>query len=306
MTSRFSARRVAAGVAFVAPLVWAALSFADSSAICGDCRFERAAACGEGFLEGPVMDADGRIWMVDIVAGALKRSDRPGHCETIVASGGSPNGLAIGPDGRVYLADQQRGVLAYEPGAQEPVVVVGEWRGAPLTGPNDLVFDSQGGLYVTVPRGTLFDPEGLVLYLPAGGGNADLQLIGDRLAFPNGIVMGPNGQTVLVAEMTAKRILSLPAAGMASPMNTPYVWARTQGGVGPDGMHRGDDGRVHVANLGRGEVLVYAADGVQEAALQLPEEAGTLTTNVTIGHDGWLYVTESEKGELWRVRLATD
>ena len=127
-------------------------------------------------------------------------------------------------------------------------------------------------------------------------------LLSDQLAFPNGITLSPDGQTVLVGEFAAKRIVSLPAPKSTSPLKLAYVYAMTRGGIGPDGLTVDPKGRLFAANFGSGEVLVFSPEGVPLDAIRLPGDAGRLVTNVAL-HDSALYITEAEKGEVWRVRL---
>ena len=62
-------------------------------------------ASGLGYPEGPVAMADGSIVLVELAAGTLTRI-APGGARSVIATlGGSPNGVAIGPDGRFYVCN---------------------------------------------------------------------------------------------------------------------------------------------------------------------------------------------------------
>src|SRR5437879_4341966 len=111
------------------------------------------------FPEGPVAMPDGSVLLVEIRGQRLTR----------VWPGG-PNGAAIGPDGKCYVCNNggfswvpTRNTIM--PGAPEPheyiggsiqrvdlqsgkvETVVDKCGEHPLKGPNDLVFDSHGGLW---------------------------------------------------------------------------------------------------------------------------------------------------------------
>ena len=60
-------------------------------------------------------------------------------------------------------------------------------------------------------------------------------------------------------------------------------------------------GNIYVAHYGSGEVLVFAPNGDYYGAIRLPERAGSDPTNLAF-HSGYLYITESKKGEIWRVK----
>jgi gluconolactonase len=59
---------------------------------------------GLQFPEGPVACADGSVILVEIAAGALTRVAPDGTKTVIACPGGGPNGAAIGPDGKGYIA----------------------------------------------------------------------------------------------------------------------------------------------------------------------------------------------------------
>src|SRR5262249_23266230 len=60
---------------------------------------------GLQFPEGPVAMADGSVILVEIAARTVTRV-APDGAKTIVAGpGGGPNGAAVGPDGKCYVAN---------------------------------------------------------------------------------------------------------------------------------------------------------------------------------------------------------
>ena len=73
-----------------------------------------------------------------------------------------------------------------------------------------------------------------------------------------------------------------------------YVFARLNGGHGPDSMTADVEGNIYAAHYGSGEVVIFVLNGDYYGAIQLPPGAGSFTTNAAI-HDGYLYITEAEK-----------
>src|SRR5688572_13878196 len=129
---------------------------------------------GLEFPEGPVAMADGSVVVVEIKGGRITRVSPDGEKSVVAETGGGPNGAAIGPDGKLYVANngasfhyiEMEGMLIpeqppppgqYEGGRIERVdldsgaveVLYRECDGRPLRSPNDLVFDAQGGFYFT-------------------------------------------------------------------------------------------------------------------------------------------------------------
>src|SRR6202035_2193687 len=127
---------------------------------------------GLQFPEGPVACADGSVILVEIAAGALTRVAPDGNKTVVAKPGAAPNGAAIGPDGKAYVANnggfewavdsqgRRRPLVQakdYSGGRLERVdlatgaveVLYRECAGHQLRGPNDLVCDAQGGIYFT-------------------------------------------------------------------------------------------------------------------------------------------------------------
>ena len=65
----------------------------------------REFASGLKFPEGPVAMDDGSVILVEIAAGKITRVKPDGRTQTIARPGGGPNGLAIGPDGALYVCN---------------------------------------------------------------------------------------------------------------------------------------------------------------------------------------------------------
>ena len=114
---------------------------------------------------------DGSVIVVEIARGTLSRVSPDGEITVIAAPGGGPNGAAIGPEDFCYICNNggfewsrsaRRGLLFpgdqaadYTTGRIEKVdletgevsVLYTECDGEPLKGPNDIVFDAQGGFW---------------------------------------------------------------------------------------------------------------------------------------------------------------
>src|SRR6201999_373342 len=65
----------------------------------------REIATGLRFPEGPVAMDDGSVIVVEMAAGAITRVTPDGKKHVIATPGGGPNGLAIGPDGALYVCN---------------------------------------------------------------------------------------------------------------------------------------------------------------------------------------------------------
>ena len=65
----------------------------------------RILASGLGFPEGPVAMPDGSVILTDIRNGRCPRVAPDGTVSVFSTTGGGPNGLAVGPDGALYLCN---------------------------------------------------------------------------------------------------------------------------------------------------------------------------------------------------------
>ncbi|HEV7234036.1 MAG TPA: SMP-30/gluconolactonase/LRE family protein, partial [Sphingorhabdus sp.] len=125
---------------------------------------------GLRFPEGPVVMPDGSIILTEIARGRITRVFPDGSKEAVAQTGGGPNGLAVGPDGRLYCCNnggfeyiESNGMLAphgiskdyaggrieridIDTGAVEVLYKSGDF-GCVLRGPNDIVFDAHGGFW---------------------------------------------------------------------------------------------------------------------------------------------------------------
>jgi gluconolactonase len=266
---------------------------------CTDCAVEKVAACG-GFLEGLNVDAEGTVWAVDLFGNRILSIDpATGECTERGPGGGRPNGAKFAADGTLILADAE-GLMRFDP-ADGSVVSMGvAYEGSPIPDLNDLVIAADGGIYFTAPTGSDFDtPIGRAFYVAPG--SQDAELVADGMAFPNGIGLSPDGLRVYLAEFAKAQILVLPAQG-AGGMGTSYIYARTTGGIGPDGMTVAPDGTLYQAVFQAGKVSVFSPRGEPLGDIVLPEGAGTMTTNVAV-HDGVVYIVEGQLGEIWKMAL---
>ncbi|HJS32138.1 MAG TPA: SMP-30/gluconolactonase/LRE family protein, partial [Alphaproteobacteria bacterium] len=69
----------------------------------------------DSFLEGPSVDRDGNLWVVDVPFGRVFRIAPSGTWTLVAEYDGWPNGLKIHRDGRVFLADYKNGLMTLDP-----------------------------------------------------------------------------------------------------------------------------------------------------------------------------------------------
>jgi gluconolactonase len=257
-------------------------------------RAARVIARGLDFPEGPMFDAAGDLWCVELKAGRLARLGRDGALDRFVV-GGAPNGLALDAAGGVWFCDADRdAVRRLDPATGETATVVQTVDGHALDRPNDLAFDAAGNLVFTCPGTSRTEPTGYVCCLSPDGA---CTVIADGLYFPNGLAFTPNGDLVL-AETRRQRLWRGGWDAVARRWIAPAPLCATVGApIGPDGLAIDAEGRIHAAIYGAGQVEIFASDGQRLGALTTP---GAHTSNCAFDPSGrlGLVVTETERGEL--------
>jgi gluconolactonase len=251
------------------------------------------------YCEGVVFDHDGNAYVshgkfVTKVSPAGKKSEW-------LNTGGAPNGHKILGDGTHLVCDGDKHCV-WHVAADGKVLgkASSECDGTPLRGPNDLTLDTKnGGFYFTDPGGSDDKkPIGTIHYVTKDGKTL---LVAKELAFPNGIVLTPDGKRLLVAESKKNRVLEYPVEGPGK-VGAMRVFADLpakkdeQIDNQPDGMCLDADGNLYVAHYGMRQVQVLDKDG--KLVRRYP--GGNLTTsNVAFGGPNMdtLYITGGIKGE---------
>jgi len=255
----------------------------------------------DSFLEGPVFDRAGRLYVTDIPFGRIFRIDQAGEWDLVAEYDGWPNGMKIHRDGRIFITCYKRGLMLLDPdtGAVTPFLENAGSEG--FRGVNDLTFAANGDLYFTDQGQTgLQDPTGRVYRLRPSG---ELTCLVDTVPSPNGIVIDDAMGSLFVAVTRAQQIWRIPlnASGLVAKVG---VFAQLHGGLGgPDGIALDAEGCLIVAHTGFGSI--WRLSPVAEPLLRVTSPAGISTTNVAYGGpDGAiLFITESQTGSILTARM---
>ena len=219
----------------------------------------------DNYCEGVVFDADGRGYISHgkvIVEFALDGKNK------VWAETGAPNGHKILADGTHLVCDASRhAVLHLAADGSLLANASDECDGKPLRGPNDLTLDTpNGGFYFSDPgESSDVNPIGTVHYVDSKG---KTHLCDSKLAFPNGIVLTPDGKKLYLAESKKNRVL---VYDVLSPGRTGNrkVFAdlptkdTSTGQIDnqPDGMCLDAAGNLYVAHYGMKQVQVLDPTG---------------------------------------------
>ncbi|MEO1193639.1 MAG: SMP-30/gluconolactonase/LRE family protein [Pseudomonadota bacterium] len=259
----------------------------------------------DSFLEGPSFDADGNLYLVDIPYGRILKVDPAGTWSLVADYDGWPNGLKFHRDGRAFIADYRRGILALDPASGAIEEVFTGRASESFRGCNDLFFADDGLLYFTDQGQTgLQDPTGRVFR--ADLESRHLTLLLNSGVSPNGLVMDRAQRQLYVAMTRGNAVwrLILQADGSVSKVG---IFLQLSGGhSGPDGLAIDQEGNIYVAHAGMGCVWVFSPLGEPIWRIRC-EEIGLTTTNIAFGGPERrdLYITVSDAGVVARVTLPT-
>jgi len=284
---------------------------------------------GLDFPEGPIAMTDGSVILVEIRRQTLSRVLPDGNIEVIAQLGGGPNGAAIGPDGMVYVCNNGGFLWTQEDGITRPIgtpddyvsgsiqrvdpatgrfeTIYDSCDGQPLRGPNDIVFDAQGGFYFTDlgKSNAEYVHHGAFYYALADGSR--ITRVHAPMITPNGIGLSPDDKTVHVAETRTGRVWSFDLIGPGEIAPPPFDMPGRLEVTLPeyqllDSLAVQADGKICVATLMRGGISVVPIGGGAVDFIEVPGDP--YITNICFGgadmRDAW--ITASGTGCLYHMR----
>ncbi len=219
-------------------------------------RAGRVILDGLVFPEGPRWH-EGRLWFSDMHAHEVIAVTPDGERETIVEVPNQPSGLGFLPDGRLLIVSMtDRKLLRLDPDGLQEVADISDQ--VPFHC-NDMVVDAEGNAYIgnfgfdLLGRATP-QPTTMVLVRPQG----ESLVVADGLQFPNGTVITPEGDTLVVGESWGQRLTAFDIEDNGG-LSGRRVWADL--GFSPDGICLDAEGAIWVAIPTNPGALVRVAEG---------------------------------------------
>lgn len=268
-------------------------------------------ASGLKFPEGPIAMPDGSVILVEIQGEVLTRVTPDGKKHVVARMPGGPNGAAVGPKGKIYVTNNGGftwhtlpdgrtfpsiapptytggSIQVVDPETGKVETLYDSCDGRKLNGPNDLVFDDDGGFWFTDLGKTreYVSDRGAVYYAKADGSKIEQKVF--PLERPNGCGLSPDGKTLYVVETPTCRLWAFELSGPGQIKDAKGTFRGEKGRVvtGLGGYQMFDSlavdsaGHICVATLITGAVSDISPDGKSVTQYKFPDG---MVTNVCFG-----------------------
>ena len=242
------------------------------------------------FTEGPASDAQGNVYFTDQPNDRILKWSVEGQLTTWMQPAGRANGLTFDKDGNLWACADEKNELWKISADKKVTVVLKDYEGKLLNGPNDIWIHPNGTVYFTDPhykrpywkRGPKEMDE--CVYRVAADGKQFTRIIAD-LKQPNGIIGTPDGKLLYVADIGAGKTYRYeiqPDGGVSG--KHPFCE------LGSDGMTIDNQGNVYLTGKG---VSVFNPEGKK---IEQIDVSGDWTANVCFGGKdrSTLFITASK------------
>jgi gluconolactonase len=273
--------------------------FADG-VVAPDAKLEKLAG-GFAFTEGPTRDRAGNVFFVDQPNDRIMKWSADGKLSTFMQPSAYANGMCFDANGNLIACCDEHNQLWSIAPDKSVTVLITNYLGKYLNGPNDVWIAPNGGMFITDPfyKRTWWDHTTMALtneevfYLSPD--RKTLTMVTDDLKKPNGITGAPDGKHLYVSDIGAGQTWRYDIQSDGSLQNKTFICS-----LGSDGMTIDADGNLYLT--GRG-VTVFDPAGKKIDHIDVPEP---WTANVCFfGPDNkTLFITASKNVYSIRLKIA--
>jgi gluconolactonase len=230
------------------------------------------------FTEGPAADAKGNVYFTDQPNDRIMIWSTSDTLTTFMQPAGRSNGMFFDRQGFLWsCADEKNELWRISPD-KKIEVVLNEYNGKLLNGPNDLWIAPDGSLFLTDPfykrpwwkHSNMPQEIQCVYYLSSD--HKILNRVTEDLGQPNGIVGTPDGKTLYVADIGRNKTWSYTINKDGSLGNKKLFCE-----MGSDGMTMDAEGNIYLTGKG---VTIFDKTGKLLGNIEIPE---SWTANVCFG-----------------------
>ncbi len=257
----------------------------------------RVLATGIRFGEGPRWHK-GELWFSDMHAQRVMRMAADGQLSEAVTVPKDPSGLGWLPDGRLLVVSMlDRRLLCWDGASLSQHADLSALAAHPC---NDMVVDAMGRAYVghfgfDKWGGSTPTNASLLCAEPDGS----VREVAPQLNFPNGLVITPDGQTLVVAESYGGRLTAF-SIERNGDLSGRRLWADMPEMGVPDGICMDTEGGIWVA-LPRSKQCIRVREG-GEVTHRIALEQGAFACMLGGGDGKTLYVMTAASSDRERCR----
>ena len=231
------------------------------------------------FTEGPAVGPNGDVFFTDQPNDRILRwSTKDKSVSIYMEPSGRSNGLYFDHQGNLLSCADDKNQLWRIDSEKNVTVLIDDFEGKKLNGPNDLWVDPKGGVYFTDPfykRGYWTRTEQeieqqRVYYLTPD--LKDIRIVAEDYVKPNGIIGSKDCSLLYVADIGDKKTYSYTINPDGSLSNKTLF-----ANMGSDGMTMDNHGNVYLTGDG---VTVFDPKGKQLLQIRIDQK---WTANVTFG-----------------------
>lgn len=236
------------------------------------------AAEGFEFTEGPAVDKNGDIFFTDQPNDRIvKWTAKDNSVSDWMSPSGRSNGLYFDQNGDLISCADEKNELWRIDAQKNVTVLVDNFEGKKLGGPNDVWVHPNGGMYFTDPfyKRPWWDyeePEINERRVYYRGQKGEVTIADNAFVMPNGIIGNAEGTILYVADIGDKKTYKYQIKEDGTLTDRELFC-----NLGSDGMTLDHQGNVYLTGNG---VTVFDASGRQIQHIEVPEK---WTANVTFG-----------------------
>jgi gluconolactonase len=250
------------------------------------------------FTEGPTCDTNGNVFFTDQPNNRIMEWSVAGKLSTFLQPAGRANGMYFDAGGNlIACADGKNELWSIAPD-KKVTVLVKDYQGKYLNGPNDVWVAPNGAMYLTDPfyRRSWWDHDQM-----AQDSEQVYRLSSDRKQFarvtsdlnkPNGIIGTPDGKKLFVADIGAGRTYRYDLRPDGSLTNKLLFCE-----MGSDGMTLDEEGDLYLTGNG---VTVFDKNGRRIEHIAVPEP---WTANLSFGGKDHKTLFIAASQSLYAIRL---
>lgn len=234
---------------------------------------------GYKFTEGPTVDSEGNVYFTDQPNDRIVKWSIDGKLADFLKPAGRSNGMYFAPDGKLLSCADEANELWELDSAGQHKVLLKEFEGIKLNGPNDLWVDRNGTIYFTDPYYQRpwwehkKQPQRKQSLYKADRDGSNLVCVDDALVQPNGIIGDSERKLLYVADIGDRKTYRYKISQDGQLLDR-QVFCRQ----GSDGMTIDSEGNLYLT--GSAGVYVYNPDGELIETIAVPK---SWTANVCLG-----------------------